>query len=120
MRTLPLGLLLGLLLAPLLVQPTDVTARTRVSPTTSDPRVSIAYLAVSMVFSSQEFTRPPVAYITDESPNTPPHRTRADRRLHDPDGPTERDLGSPGDTIKGDQAMLMLMRKVLVKRLREG
>ena len=50
---LPPGLLLGLLLAPLLAQPAEVAARARVSPATSDPRVSIAFLPVSMVFSSQ-------------------------------------------------------------------
>src|SRR5262245_6116054 len=94
MRTLPLGLLLGLLLAPLLLQPTDVTARTRVSPTTTHPRVSIGNLAVGMM-----------SCIAHESPSAPRHPTRADRRVRTPDGPTmsRREASvSVGDTIEGD------------------
>src|SRR5215470_4560915 len=93
MRTLPLGLPLGLLLVPLLAQPTDVTATTRVSPTTSELRVSMAYLAVGEV------------YILNEFPNAPRHRARADSRVRQPDGPTTscREASvSVGDTIEGD------------------
>jgi hypothetical protein len=92
MRTLPLGLPLGLLPAPLLVQPTDVTARTRVSPTTSELRVSMAYLAVRRV------------YITHEFSNAPRNRARADKRMRQPDGPTmsRREASvHVGDTIEG-------------------